>query len=363
MRCANTIKEGPFAVEIPKINSNSPLKFLVQVTRTKELNNTGAAIDNKIIADFLILPCYKTGEYKRTSCYDQEFGYFIEFKIKRTCVNETCYYLKNTMGGDITEKQMNLNAANIENLKKVIMAEIQLNKEISHNFGLVENEIIRWRTILIKTISSIAKIDDNLLGTLLDNQARSQFINEDEFYLTPCEGFKSSNSNCKRDMVFRTGRWELKTNETNCYNTTKTRSINILEFLDLPIGKEQLTESAYESDGWTAVMKEQRELKDKIEVTKKEQIRFISDGILRPAIEAKNEAELRFIIIQLIGFAVMIVLMILLHLRVGRMASPTEASYLRSMVMEPEPTKIITNQPGELKRILLLKRGNAETAI
>lgn len=122
----DAVGEGPYTVKFVDINIPRTSKFLSKVTRIRAVRDeTGKEIleEPKMVEDILILPCYIKGTYKITACYDHEMGLFIEFNKNVICSNEICYYLRNTTGGTIDENLMNLKSANIENLKKIIMAE------------------------------------------------------------------------------------------------------------------------------------------------------------------------------------------------------------------------------------------------
>lgn len=147
-----------------------------------------------------------------------------------------------------------------------------LNEEVQYNFGFMIDELRNTRTILTQTIVSIAKIDDQLLGTILNNKARSQFITENKFYLISGAESENGDSNCNKDnMIFKTGRWEFKTNGSQCTNIQSVESIDILKPLNLwPYGvkKETFNQTDVNLDGWTAMIKEHKKLNEELKTIK-----------------------------------------------------------------------------------------------
>lgn len=348
LRCTNTIKKGPYTIGATNVNIVVPYKFLAHVVRTKDLEGGDKTSDE------LILPCYKEGEYKKTACYDHELGNYIEFKTKTVCIKEIWYHLKSSTGGIINERNMNLTSTNMDNLQSIVMAEHALNEDLRINFGLAVKEILHTREILRKTILSVAKIDDKLLGTILNNQARSQFLNEDKFYLIPCEKSGDYNSNCKMDMVFKAGRWELKTNKTICSNITKAGSINIFQSLDLTAEKSQQDNLQNDFDGWTFFIDEQNKLikRGNTIYDKQQKLYDITGDIYKTF---KN-LILEITLCLLIGFTVLILWTAFLHKKIAAMNTTTTSHYVRMEVIEPETTCTISNEPGELRRILQSQR-------
>lgn len=348
LRCVNTIKKGPYTVNVPNINIVVPYKFLANITRTEA--NMGNDTVNNITTVELILPCYKEGNYKRTACYDQQLGNYIEFKTKTICFKSLCYFLKIATGGIVNESYMNLTETNMENLKAVIMAEHALNEDLRINFGLAVKELTHTRKILIKTILSMAKIDDNLLGAIMNNQARSQFVNEDTFYLIPCGKIGKYNSSCKMNMIFKTGRWDFKTNLTTCSNVKETQSIDISQFLNLSKENSQLDKSQDNFDGWTYFINQQNILKGKeIVIQNKQQMLYEETREIKESIK---KVVLGVIFFLLMGFVMLSCWITHLQKKIEKMKATARSGYLRRTIMEPKPTCIITNEPVELERIL-----------
>lgn len=355
LRSVNAVKNGPYSIRFPILNITTPLKFLVHVVRTND-EYKQVISGQEIIMEALILPCYKVGKHERTSCYDQELGNFVEFQTTLACIEEICYYLKNTTGGEIDAKLMNLGAADINNLKQLITAEHTVNEEVRQNFGLVVHELEHIRTIMAQTILSIAKIDDTLLGTILNNKARSEFINEKNFYLTQREEIENGNSNCNIDKYFKNGRWQLKTDETVCYKVMETQSIDILKFLNLTFETEPRNETYDNVDGWTSVTREQIKMREELHMIKIKQSKKHLQDLSR---DTNDNIKLTVTIIQLIGYIVLVAWVINLHRKIAR-PNATDSTYMSFAGKEPEPTCSIEVQGGELNRILKMKQNKTK---
>lgn len=215
--------------------------------------------------------CFKS-ENKPISCFDNELGNFVEFKENWKCTGQTCYHLNDMQEEEITSnKIVDLKAVSKEDLYRVIEMEHMQNEELRYNFALVLGEIADQREDMIKVILSVAKMDDKLLGAILGQNARSQFLTEKVFYLSPCQNNFTDNSNCQGNMTFRNGRWQEKLNESQCVNITSTTMLNLMapkelwfpEIIDAP-----LIGTAENFDGWSYYVSEQDKLQKSIEWTK-----------------------------------------------------------------------------------------------
>lgn len=230
------------------------------------MRKTKDAVVNK---EVITISCFQSKD-EYLSCYDDKFGNFIEFKKSWICTGKMCYFMKGLLKGENRhkEKYVNLKAASIEDLQGVIAAEHMLNEELRYNFGLVLEELTDLQNILTKVILSTSKIDDRLMGAVLNNGARSQFVTEDKFFLIPCLKSGNVNSNCKGDYVFKTGRWRSRSDGMQCLNITDVELIDLLEPHELwfpDIVDRQTIGTATNFDGWTYYADEQEKLKKDME--------------------------------------------------------------------------------------------------
>lgn len=191
------------------------------------------------------------------ACYDREFGNFIEFKKEWACQGHTCYLLTgkfNFVHEKRENEHVNLKAASIEDLKTIISAEHMINEELRYNFGLVLEELTSLRNIMRKMIISVAKIDDRLLGNIMDQSARSRFINDDIFYLSPCADPEKRDSNCVGGLMFSNGRWVKKTDEAKCDEEIRARAIPLFKKQELWFPEFQYKQpegTIADIEGWT----------------------------------------------------------------------------------------------------------------
>lgn len=190
------------------------------------------------------------------ACYDDTYSKFIEFQEDWTCQGQSCYRTGEikTHRKHETQEIANLHAASIEDLRAIITKEHQLNEELRYNFALITAELEQLRTLVRKTIISTAKIDDRLLGNILGNQARSQFVSETAFLLTPCADPPITESNCFKDLIYRDGRWMKNTNTTDCIDVEKVERLDLVKRVEMwfpELGKEQYLGTSQDFDGWT----------------------------------------------------------------------------------------------------------------
>lgn len=80
---------------------------------------------------------------------------------------------------------MNLQPANIEDVHHLLEIEHLFNEELRYNFANVLEILRQQQRTINSLVTSIAKIDDKLIGNIMGNKGRSKFINEETFYLYP----------------------------------------------------------------------------------------------------------------------------------------------------------------------------------
>lgn len=214
----------------------------------------------KIVQDKVELPCFATRE-EPLSCYDSDWGNFVEFRHDWVCLGKACYLNPLEEKQDIQDgmEQANLKAASIEDLKAVIQSEHFINEELRYNFGLLLKEVQELRNVLTKTIISTAKIDDKLIGNIIGQSARSKFVTENTFFLEPCIQPKSDSSNCAGDFIFKDGRWTEKEEIVECIKTKNAGTLSLFkeEELWLPdLGENKFVGTASDFGGWSYFAKE-----------------------------------------------------------------------------------------------------------
>lgn len=222
-----------------------------------------------IIKEKLNASCF-TNSQKELACYDDEYSKFIEFKQNWVCQGQFCYLNPEIKAHETHEAQeiANLHAASIEDLKTIVAKEHQLNEELRYNFALVASELEQLRALVREVIISTAKIDDRLLGTILGNPARSQFLSETAFLLSPCSEPPITESNCFKDQIYKDGRWIKNTKPSECLNVEKIERLDLVKRKELwfpELGEEHYLGTAREFDGWTYYAHEKENLNKVVE--------------------------------------------------------------------------------------------------
>lgn len=215
-----------------------------------------------------------TNEKKPMACYDSELGNFVEFGDQTgnwTCTGQTCYNLNSQPGNEITSNQIvDLKAASKEDLYRVIEMEHMLNEELRYNFGLVLDQLADIRGAIVNVVLSSAKGDDKLIGNVIGQNVRSQFVNEKMFYLIPCKDVEIINTNCVGNLTFRNGRWQENNNQTECLSFNNTSTINLIQPKQLwfpDIIDEKPIGTVENFDGWTYYAQEQDSIQKAIQWT------------------------------------------------------------------------------------------------
>lgn len=147
-----------------------------------------------------------------------------------------------------------LTAVGDEDLKKVIATEHMLNEKMRYNFGLILQRFAKLEQIVTKVILTTAKVDDKLLGSVLGYPAKTQFLSDDVFFLSPCAEIAPPNSNCYKNLIFLNGRWMNRENENECLNLTKSTNLTLFKHNEMwfpQIIDQEVIGTSENFQGWT----------------------------------------------------------------------------------------------------------------
>lgn len=131
----------------------------------------------------------------------------------------------------------------------VLAQEKMLSEQLRYNFGKISEEVIELRNVIL----SVSKIDDRLIGNVMGHPAKSQFLGDTEFLLSPCTEPETRGSNCVDDLIFKNGKWLKMKDPSECLNLTSVKTINpfAVQELWLPkIKSQQLVGTAENFEGW-----------------------------------------------------------------------------------------------------------------
>lgn len=214
------------------------------------------------------MPCFWKHEHKELACYDEQFGNFVEFYQQTMCIGKYCYFTTQNnitrFGQEKKSDLANLKAASIEDLKQIIAEEHMLNEELRYNFGQILASYQSLRRMMQSIILSTAKVDDRLIGNILGQPARSHFVSDSTFHLSPCSDPAASAQNCANGLIFKDGRWTKLTGSAECQNITGVRPLDLFEKIELwfPDGKDfSPVGVAEDMEGWSFVAHEKTNLR------------------------------------------------------------------------------------------------------
>lgn len=204
------------------------------------------------------------------SCHDNQFGHFIELGVGHACSGKSCYELIGTEITDTTWKIVDLKAASIEDLRQVVEREHLLNLELKYNVAKLLEELYKLQTRYDVLVTSVAKIDDKLIGNLLGNGARTKFVGKNEFFLYKNNEPEVNNTNCINDTIFKEGRWTKLLDKQDCVNFTTPTVLSMGEEVRLWIPEMKDAEeigTVTDFDGWTYLTQEKDKLNNALRET------------------------------------------------------------------------------------------------
>lgn len=225
---------------------------------------------------------YQTG--KTTNCYDKEQGNFIEIKKNKACQGRSCYSI--TPSNDIRKRReiVNLRSASIEDLRGVVASERMLNEELHYNMGKLMEELAMLKNTVTTIIESISKIDDQLIGKLLNTPSKSNHVADDVFFLIPCTDVPAKSSNCYKTLRFTNGRWNNNTNNASCSSWGKVEKIQLFKSKSLWLGDVKPTNfvgTSADFSGWSSFAKVKADLENTLTSTEQSQTTTSLADIMR----------------------------------------------------------------------------------
>uniref|UniRef100_A0AAT9J9Q8 Hemagglutinin protein n=1 Tax=Neotermes castaneus orthomyxovirus 1 TaxID=3133494 RepID=A0AAT9J9Q8_9ORTO len=157
-------------------------------------------------------------------------------------------------------------AASVNDLKPIVNAIIYSSNEAHYNLMQTLNMIDRIHRILKEVITSISKVDDELIGNILNNPSKSKWFNRNIFHLCPCfrPAFNSS-SNCAGPFIFRQGRIQEKGENDICtqYQDGSTTPLIIFKQGTFSVGVLDIPPAQGASatwEGWSWIAERQSDL-------------------------------------------------------------------------------------------------------
>ncbi|AKN80761.1 GP64 [Diatraea saccharalis granulovirus] len=188
------------------------------------------------------------------------------------------------------------------------------NDLLKMNIELVHAHMNKLNNIIHDLIVSIAKVDERLIGNLMNISVSSVFLSDDTFLLMPCTNPPQHTSNCYNNSIYREGRWVFNEDTSECIDFNNYRELSIdddIEFWIPTIGNTTYHDSWKDASGWSFVAQQKSNLIMTMENTK-----FGGVGTSLSDITSMSEGELTaklttFVFSHIVTFILIIILIIL----------------------------------------------------
>nr|QOQ34695.1 glycoprotein [Thogotovirus thogotoense] len=219
-------------------------------------------------------PDYWVGERKTKKAFCQDGTNFFEVTSHQFCHQYACYnfskdeLLEAVYKERAHEKSKDLPfgnkswtvvTASIDDLHALSAAQAFELEGLRASFAELDSRFRQLSEILDTVISSIAKIDERLIGRLIKAPVSSRFISEDKFLLHQCVDSVANNTNCVGDSAYVDGRWTHVGDNHPCTTVVdEPIGIDIYNFSALwyPSAAEVDFRGTVQSeDGWSFVVK------------------------------------------------------------------------------------------------------------
>lgn len=155
-------------------------------------------------------------------------------------------------------------AASVEDLKPIITSMIFESSETNYNLFQLLKGLVETTSVLKKTIESVAKLDDELVGKIIGLQPKTKWFNDHLFHMCPCFQIdRSSNGNCHDNFIYKDGRYKFNDSKDQCSSFSNDSVIHIpkaqhvnLSFSLLDIPPARGTVGSWEGWSWSAEQKQ-----------------------------------------------------------------------------------------------------------
>nr|APG77868.1 hemagglutinin [Beihai orthomyxo-like virus 1] len=108
-------------------------------------------------------------------------------------------------------------SASIADVEQLRETTTFLVKMIQHDVLALMKTMQTMMRVNTKMINSLAKMDDRLIGNIINNQIKTTWFNEKLFKICPCYRLKKAkHSNCYEDYIFKDGRYILNKDFSKC---------------------------------------------------------------------------------------------------------------------------------------------------
>ncbi|QDL56946.1 GP64 [Dione juno nucleopolyhedrovirus] len=139
------------------------------------------------------------------------------------------------------------------------------------NLELLHAHINKLNNMMHDLIVSVAKVDERLIGNLMNNSVSSTFLSDDTFLLMPCTNPPPHTSNCYNNSIYMEGRWVANTDSSQCIDFRNHRDLAIdddIEFWIPTIGNTSYHENWKDASGWSFIAQQKNNLIATMENTK-----------------------------------------------------------------------------------------------
>ncbi|UZE89697.1 GP64 [Parapoynx stagnalis nucleopolyhedrovirus] len=139
------------------------------------------------------------------------------------------------------------------------------------NLERMHAQLNKMANTLHAVIVSVAKVDERLIGNLMNNPVSSTFLSDDVFLLMPCTKPPPQTSNCYNNSIYREGRWVSNTDTSQCIDFSNYKELAIdddVEFWIPTIGNTTYHESWKDANGWSFIAQQKNNLITTMENTK-----------------------------------------------------------------------------------------------
>lgn len=139
------------------------------------------------------------------------------------------------------------------------------------NLELMHAHINKLNNMMHDLIVSVAKVDERLIGNLMNNSVSSTFLSDDTFLLMPCTSPPPHTSNCYNNSIYKEGRWVANTDTSQCIDFNNYKELAIdddIEFWIPTIGNTSYHESWKDASGWSFIAQQKSNLISTMENTK-----------------------------------------------------------------------------------------------
>ncbi|BBD20267.1 glycoprotein [Oz virus] len=191
------------------------------------------------------------------------------------CLPSACYKKDGPIMSQLHPSMWNisqkLHASSVYDVNNVVHSLVYETESLRLSLAQIDHRFTVLSKLFNSLVLSVAKIDERLVGNLLEKDAATTFLSQNKFMLSPCISYTNPDSNCANNSIYQDGRWVHNDDPTKCLSLQQSKEVDLLNFKELwvpEIVSAKVSGIIADEEGWSFVANSKKALQDTMYYTK-----------------------------------------------------------------------------------------------